>query len=217
MTYNNTAIAFNNLARITGGVAMLAENFDAAFDALASDFDSYYSLGYRPTDDVPGKTHRIEVKTKNPAYRARARETYKAKSVEEVLNDRVCANIVTDVHGDWPIAVKTGAPRKDGNRFRVPVMVALAPNLTLLPRDGKLTGGFTIYIVVGTNDGRRSAISKIPQPVEITPDKEQQLRSKPLTFGMLVTMTPGDNFVSVAAVDQVTSSTGFARTAVKLQ
>lgn len=217
MAYVNTAMAFNRLARMTGGVAMLAENFDAAFDTLSADFNSYYSIGYRPTDDTPGRKHTIVVKTKNPAYVARARETYKAKTVDEQLNDRVLANIVSDVHGDWKIEVASGPPRKDGDKYRVPVMLSLSPTLTLLPKDGKLAGGFTIYLAVGTADGRRSEVTKIPQKVEIAPEGEAQLRSKPITFGALVIMTPGTNLVSVAAVDQITNATGFARTSVVLE
>ena len=217
LAYMNTAVAFNNLARITGGVAMLAHNFDAAFNALASDFDSYYALGYQPAEDKVGRRHDIVVKMKNAAYRARARETYQVKNAEDLLNDRIYANIYSDVHGDWEIGVKTGEPRKDGNQFRVPVLIALRPSLALLPKDGKLSGGFTVYIAVGMSDGRRSSITRIPQRVEIAPEGESQLRSRPMTFTMLVAMTPGENFVSVAAVDQVSSSTGFARTTVVLR
>jgi VWFA-related protein len=216
-SYANTAAAYYTLARITGGVALTTENFDAAFDAVSSDFDSYYSIGYRPTEDTPGRQHKLVVKMKSSAFSARTRETYMPKSAEQQIKEKVIANIDSAVASGWPIEIAYGPPRKEGDTFKVPVLLSFAPSVTLLPKDGKLAGGFTIYLAVGNSGGGRSDLSKIPKTIEIAPEAEQQLRSKPMTFGALVIMTPGTNMVSVAIADQVTNVTGYARGTIDLK
>ena len=213
--FANTAMAYQTLARITGGVAITnSENFDATFASIARDFNSYYSLGYKPTDDETGGQRKLVVKMKNPQYRARTRETYAPKSTEDQMSDRVIANIYNELKGDWKISIITGPPQKDGGRFKIPVLVSLAPTITLLPKDDQLVGAFTLFIAVGNGSGGRSTVTRSPQSLKIPPAAEKQLRSRPMTFNALILMNPGENTLSVGILDQVSNSTGFARAKV---
>ncbi|MEA2328525.1 MAG: hypothetical protein QOE68_3484, partial [Thermoanaerobaculia bacterium] len=146
----NTLAALQTIANITGGAAIAnTTNFDLAFDTIARDLDSYYSLGYKPREK--GKsTRRIVVKTKNRAYTVRTPDTFILRSSEDQMKDRTIANLYTDVRGAWPVAIRTAAPKKDGRGiYAIPVQVVMASTLTLLPEGKNLAGGFVLYLVVG--------------------------------------------------------------------
>jgi len=215
--FSNTAVALQKLAQLTGGIAVSnTSNMDFAFDTVAQDLSSWYSLGYRPSDDKSTANRALRVKMKNPDYRVRTRQSYAMKSTEEQMTDRVTANIFHDgMRSDWPVNLHVGIPQRQGKLYRVPIEVKVPPSLTLLPAEGqKLAGGFDIYIVVGNDDGKRSNITKRAQPIVIPAAAERAIRMKPLVFNAVLMVRPGKNTISVGVIDQVTNVSGFARSNV---
>ncbi|MEA2166058.1 MAG: hypothetical protein QOK37_4185 [Thermoanaerobaculia bacterium] len=212
LTFTNTAMAYQTLARISGGIALTnTQNFDVAFETVASDLNSYYSLGYKPAGGANSGQRKIVVKAKNPAYSTRTRETYATKSTEDDIGARVTANINnSDPHGNWKIELKPGAPEKQGSQYRVPFELSIAPTITLLPQEANMTGGFTVYIVVG-NAGKTSQVIKSPHPVKIPSEVEEEFRLSPMTYKATVMMTSGENILSVGILDQTSNNTGYAR------
>lgn len=212
LTFTNTAMAYQTLARISGGMALTnTQNFDVAFETVASDLNSYYSLGFKPVAGGNAPQRTIVVKAKNPAYSTRTRETYAAKSTEDDIGARVTANINnSDPHGNWKIELKPGSPEKQGNQYRVPFELSIAPTITLLPQEANMAGGFTVYIVVG-NGGKTSQVIKSPHPVKIPSEVEEEFRLSPMIYKATVMMTPGENILSVGILDQTSNNTGYAR------
>ena len=133
------------------------------------------------------------------------------------MNDRVIANIYNEMHGDWKIALVPGTPQKDGGKYKVPVRVSLDPTITLLPQGDQLVGGFTLYIAVGNGSGGRSTVTRSPQTLKIPIAAEKDLRAKPMTFTAMIVMNPGENTLSIAVMDQISSSTGFARAKISAE
>lgn len=214
---NNTADAFRRLAEVTGGsVVTRWQNFDVAFDTVARDLNSYYSVGFKPETTVTGN-RRVSVKVRNPQYNVRARMLYTPKSPEVDINQRLIANLVHgEMKGDWAITVHTGTPERDGKYFKVPMEISIAPTLTLLPAGSDMAGGYTVYILMG-NAGAMSKVMKTVQDVRVPAAGEAALRKQPLTFTGTLMVRPGENTLSVAVVDRVSSATGFARTTVSAQ
>lgn len=208
----STGSALKAMAGGTGGVAVTqTTNFDLAFDIISKDLDSYYSLGYRPPESR-GTPRRVVVKLKNPKYLVRARETVVIKSNDDQMRDRVIANLYTDTASStWPISIRTGPPANDGGKFTVPVKVTMASTITLLPQDQKLVGGFVLYFVIGTGDGRNSEVMRRPRGFGIPPFAEQAVRAKPMTYTTAIRVNPGENILSVGIIDQISGTTGFAR------
>jgi VWFA-related protein len=214
--HENTAASFNHLAKMTGGVAVTqTSNYDYAFDTVSRDLDSYYSLGYKPKGEDNLLARNIVVKAKNRAYRIRTRETLILKTPDDQMNDRVIANLYTEgLSSNWPITIKIGAPRADGHKFDVPVQVVMPSTITLLPQDNALVGGFTVYIAVGKGDGRTSEVIRRPTDLKIPASAEPLVRAKPMTFTTAIRVGPGENLLSVAVIDQVSGTTGYARTKI---
>jgi VWFA-related protein len=216
-SFTNTATAYQTLARISGGLALTnSDNFDSAFDTLANDLNSYYSLGFKPAVSATGAPRNIVVKMKNPEYRFRSRETYiaKAPSTEDEMGNRVIANLYNaDPHSTWPVDLRAGAPEKEGDQYKVPFELSFSPTIALLPKESDLVGSFTVYVVVGS-DGKTSTLIKKPYPVKVPSDAEDDFRTKPMTYKAAILMTSGENTLSVGIVDQNSNISGFAHVKV---
>ena len=219
LTFTNTAMAYQTLARISGGLAITnTSNFDSAFQTLANDLNSYYSLGFKPGDSSAQGLRKIVVKMKNPEYHFRARETYipNAKPAQDEMSTRVIANLyTTDARNAWEISVKPGAPQKEGSEYRVPFEVTMAPTITLAPDGDNLVGNFAVFVVVG-NGENTSKVVRNAHAVKVPVDAEDDFREKKITYKATITMNPGDNILSVAVVDQASKMAGFARAKVAL-
>ena len=218
-TFTNTAMAYQTLARISGGLAITnTSNFDSAFSTLVNDLNSYYSLGFKPSDTTAPGLRRIVVKMKNPEYRFRARETYipSSKAPQDEMSTRVIANLyTTDPHNVWEVSLKPGTPEKQGSEFRVPIEVTMAPTITLAPEGDNLVGNFAVLIVVGNGENTSKVIRNV-HAVKVPVDAEDDFREKKITYKATIAMTPGDNLISVAVVDQANKSAGFARAKVAI-
>jgi VWFA-related protein len=216
-SFTNTAMAYETLARISGGLALTnSDNFDSMFQTLAADLNSYYSLGFKPANSTSDALRKIVVKMKNPQYRFRARETYlpKAPVTMDEMSTRVIANIYTmDARNSWEIHLKPGTPEKNGAEYRVPFELSIAPTITLLPKDADLEGNFAVYVVVGNGTGT-SKVSRNVHAVKVPTDAEDDFREKPMTYKAAIMMTPGENTLSVCIVDQASNNAGFARAKV---
>jgi len=210
---SNTASALDALAGYTGGVSIAhTTNLDLAFDIVRRDLDSYYSLGYKPKD-APEGPRKIVVKTRNRDYAVRSRETFEYKTADTEMDDRVIANLFAEkTESEWPITIRTGPPRPESTgKFLVPVQVVMPATITLLPQEGDLIGGFVLYFAIGTRDGRTSEIMRRPQGLKIPPKAEWAIRARPMTFSTGIHVNPGESVLSVAILDQISGSTGFAR------
>ncbi|HVR40710.1 MAG TPA: VWA domain-containing protein, partial [Thermoanaerobaculia bacterium] len=212
--FTNTAQAFQTIAKITGGVALTSSrNFDLAVRTVANDLASYYSLGYHTTGD--SGSHRIVVRPKNHDYQVRSRSSYVAKSAEQQIEDRVVSNIFNAIPSpELAIQLATAKPVRVGSTYKIPITVTIPPGLTLLPQGDDVEGGFTVYIAVGDTHGAMSQVSKHVQPIRITSASATEMMKKPLVYTSEVMVRPGELTMSVAVVDQVTNSAGFARTKV---
>jgi VWFA-related protein len=215
----NTDDAHEMLARMTGGTAAPLSRMPALLDTVRRDLDSYYSLGYRPSLDQRGDQRGdrpIAVRTRNRAYTVRARQSYASKTADDQMSDRVIANVYTPARkSDWKLQLRTGKPeRVKKGTYSVPIEIIAPPSVTLLPRDGKLAGGFVVYLVVGNAQGAVSAPFRQANGIEITPAEEAGFRRTPLTFSANLTIRQGENLISVGLVDEASGTMGFARTSV---
>jgi VWFA-related protein len=210
--FANTSAALDTIAKITGGVAVAnTSNFDLAFDTIERDLDSYYSLGYKPSDNGH-TTRKIVVKTKDRSYTVRNPQTFTVRSSDDQMKDRTVANLYTATPGTWPVAIRTGAPKKDGRGiYAIPVQVVMASTLTLLPDGKDLAGGFVLYLVAGNVGGGPSEVIRRPETLRIPATAEAQVRAKPMTFTTTIRVKAGESMLSVGIIDQNSAATGFAR------
>lgn len=207
----NTEAAYETLADRTGGMVVKQPlDLEKPFDSIAEDLESYYSLGYRPAGNDRADRE-IVVRTRNRAYRVRARQSFALKTADDQFTDRVVSNVFAPLPSEIPVTLYAGPPKKEGSNFVVPVEIAIPATITLLPDGSMLGGGFTVYIAVGNAQGAMSTMFRQPNPVRIAVAEEKAFRSTPLRFTATLTLRPGENLLSVGVIDQVSNTSGFAR------
>ena len=214
---SNTEEAHELLAKATGGAAGPMSGIGRLFNTISTDLDSYYSLGYRPSDELKG-TRPITVRMKNNNYTARARQSYTPKTFDDEMADRVVANIFTPARAnDWQVQLRTSAPRLvERGRYAVNIEVlADARSLTLVPQDnGELAGVFKVFVAVDTPQGALSTTFRQPNEVRIKSAELKGFRETPLSFTATLTVREGENLISVGMLDHLGQHAGFARATV---
>ena len=213
---SNTTESMMLMAEMTGGVASVqTNNFAAAFDRIEADLDSYYSLGYRAGTERVDRQRYLQVKVKNREYRVRNRQTFVEKSVYAEMNDRVVANLLYRVKdNDLGIVARVGTPTPTENGyFHVPIDIQIPMQaLTLLPQgETEYVGGFDVYVVVANKDNDMSDVARKSHQIRITADQQKQIAGKFYTYTLELLMERGLNKISLGVVDQVSSTSGFAR------
>ena len=214
---SNTEEAHKLLAKATGGAAGPMSRIGRLFDTISTDLDWYYSLGYRPSDEVKG-TRPITVRMKNPNYTARARQSYAPKTFDDQMADRVVANIFTPARkNEWQVQLRTSAPRLvERGRYAVDIEVLADPrSLTFIPQDnGELVGVFKVFVAVGTPQGALSTTFRQPNEVRIKSSELKGFRETQLAFTATLTVREGENLISVGMLDHLGQQAGFARATV---
>jgi len=210
----NTYNALQMIANITGGAALTgSDNFKSAIDTIVHDLDVYYSLGYRPAGDDEGDRH-VTVKVKRPGLVVRSRRSWAPKSAVEQMEDRVIANVFhSGITGDFSIELTMrGEPEKtDRGLIMLPLRVTIPPTITLLPDGPDVAGGFSVYVVVGGQNGELSSVARTDHSIRVSAAQEKETRSTPYTWDVNLTVRPGPSTLSIAVVDRISNQTAFTR------
>ena len=212
----NTTDSMQLMAQMTGGLASVnTNNFKDAFKKIQRDLESYYSLGYRAGTERVDRQRYIQVRVKNKEYRARSRQTFVEKSVYAEMSDRVVASLLYRVKdNDLGIIARVGRPIPvDDGLFRVSVDIQIPmPMLTLLPQgETESAGGFDVYVVVGNRNNDMSDVARKSHQLRVSTADLKEISGKFYTYTLELIIEKGLNRISIGVVDQISSTSGFAR------
>lgn len=208
--FSNTASAFNELSKQTGGLALAAgSNYDLVFDAVAADLGSFYSLGYRPAGDDRGRS--VDVRVKRPGLKVRFRRSVAVRPLADEVADAVVANaFVTPSRNELAVSLHAAGAKNASRRLRtVPLEIRVAADqLALIPDGDAWIGGITVLFSTAEPKGRFSEIDKRKQPI--------RMNAKPnpgeyVSFNVDLIIRTNEQVVSVAVIDDVSKSVGYAR------
>jgi VWFA-related protein len=205
-------LTLRSIAAATGGTALSgSSNWQLAFDTIANDLNSYYSLGYRATGERRDRTNAIQVRLKDKKYSVRTRQAVVEKSMASEMADAVGANLFYPAaKNDLKIGVTAAEPGSvAGGSMVVPVTITIPTEaLTLLPDGSDLTGSFAVFAGFLRSDG---AVSKIDrQQKEFRFPAESLKRRKEITVKLDVTADVRTGEVSIGVMDERSHATGFA-------
>ncbi|HWW61398.1 MAG TPA: hypothetical protein VN181_08530, partial [Thermoanaerobaculia bacterium] len=168
--------------------------------------------GFRSGDEGE---HRLVVKTKNRDYKVRARRSYPVKSPDQQMVDRVIAyTLEAPVRNDWNVTIETATPVRTDKGFKVNIKVFVPQTLTLLPDKSDVAGGFTLYFMLRMKDGTMSEVAKRMQSVRIPAASAKAALQQPIIYAFDMSIPEGEQTLSIAVVDQLASTTGFARASI---
>jgi VWFA-related protein len=218
LSETNSLMSMALLASTTGGsVFSGSRNYDAALKDLSRDLDSYYSLGYKPSDGPKERT--IVVKVSKPGASVRSRQIYAMRSSEEQIGDGVVANMFHEgLKSEFPVTISLGrAEAMEGKAFKVPITITFPSDLTYLPEGDKLVGEYAVFFVTATPDGSLSQIAKQVQTVSFPAAARAEILKKPFTHTATLVVRPGTQSVSVAIADRRGARTGYGKTTFTAQ
>ncbi len=154
-----------NLARRTGGRALINGAGGDAFQRIYEDTRSYYWIGFTPDWKGDDEAHKVKIKTRLKRQDVRSRKGYSDLSRETEVTMMVeSALLFGDPPGVSPLAAAVGKGERAGRgKVRVPLRVMIPlDGLTFLPADGGFIADTELRVAVLDEDGNTSEIPVIP-------------------------------------------------------
>ncbi len=209
------------MAADTGGLATLGtNNLSGAFDRMAADFRTYYSLGYVPVHSGDGRYHDIEVKVKRKGLEVRHRTGYRDKTPETYLSEGTLAALLYGFDSNpLGIELRFSAPRPDEERDRyllpIEVRVPLG-KATLIPQTEVYQGRLRFSVAVIDQDGRMSPVEQTPVPLAIPKGEIETARGQFYTYAVELRMRRGRQNVAVGVRDELAAESSYIRRPIQI-
>jgi len=203
------------MAEQTGGLAIVNTNdVRPGLEKIATDFETYYSLGYRLVPSGEDRVHRVEVKVKNhPEYQLAYRRTFVEKSLPTRIADRVITGLAFDLE-DNPLGIElaVGEPIPASERYwSLPVEIRVPiQKLALVPSGDEYSGSIMVYYAARDDEGKQSDLQRQQHDVRIPQKDYAQAQNKHFTITASLLLEPGKYRISVGVRDVLTNQAGFA-------
>lgn len=203
---DNLQATLSLLADETGGRAIFNQpNPAEALEGIASDFGSYYSLGYRAPPDRRHPIRQVEVRLTRRAkgWQVRYRRSYILKADDQRLADRLFAALKLDEQTNplsADVAFGETSPGAEPGQRTLPVGVRVPVSaVTLLPGPSGASGAMRIFLVAESEDGRRTPMRQ--KTLTLT-DAELLEIGETKTVVVNVELPPGRFSVAVGVRDE---------------
>jgi len=206
---------YHLLADETGGVAFVGRSAADALNRIASDLESFYTVGVHPLAPIGGKRD-VSVKVKN-GYAVRVtRGSAGAGTPADEMESRVIANhLMKPTGNNLGISIAAIPGEMEGERRLVTVDVRIPiRNLKLVPDSAGLAGSFTVFIATGDSFGHSSNVTRQTKEIHWPADAIMRAGDKELTFRVNVVLQPGRSQISVGVIDEQSHEKGFERVSV---
>ena len=204
------------LAGKTGGVAFAGRFADDALNRIASDLESFYTVGVHPTAPISGRDA-LAVKVRN-GYSVRVlRGSAGMGTPADEMESRVVANHMVKTASDnaLGISLNVAPPVAEGERRFVMVDVNIPiRNLKFVPEGSEVAGAFTVFISTGDAAGNASTVNRQRKEIHWPADVLTQSGDKTLTFRVNVVLEPGRSQISIGVMDEKSHAKGFDRVSV---
>ena len=208
------------LAATTGGQAILdTNNFDGVLVGLADDFDTFYSLGYKPGSGRDGKYHKIKVKVKRPGLTVRHRAGYESKPEVERVSDRTLSSLLLGLEKNpHKIQVDFGKPmKKSGGKFEIQVLIRVPiDEITLLFQEKSAEGRLQFFLAVQDHEGI-SDLHRQPYPVSIPSDQLERAKGREIGYAATLKIRKGTPRIAVGVWDELSGVESFVHTRVLVE
>lgn len=179
-------------------------------EQVATDLDSFYSIGFSATGGT--RPAAVKVRVKRAGLDVRTRATVAERTAEDQLSDRALANLFApDARSSIPISVVGGEAEPKGKGFRIPIEVRI-PVGSLVRRPGPTSthGTFSVFVVVATPNGDFSGVTRRRQRFEVRRGEEEKATSSHLTYTLEVESDVREPRISLGVWDEVGGEAGFA-------
>lgn len=179
-------------------------------DQVASDLDSFYSLGFPASGAT--KPESVKVRVKRDGLTARVRRSVAERTAEQRLTDRALANLFSpDAGSRIEISVVAGEAKPAGKKYRVPLEVRIPMGaLVRLPGPAAAKGKFSVFVVAATEKGDFSEVTRRRQEFEVKRGEEERADASHVTYTLEVESDAPSARISLGVWDEFGGEAGFA-------
>ncbi len=221
---NNMQSSIMFLADETGGqFAVNTNNFDAAFDRFAQDFEHYYSLGFSPGHAGSGRLYNLKVRLKGNKGKGlvvRYRGAYRDKSIEKEMAETTTAALQFGFEkNDLNVRVEEASRvRRDDGTWMVQVDVVIPlGELVLVPGPDFHTPKLRMWVQARDGDGGLSDPAMTPIDIPPIPNEDLEIAKQQVyRYTVPLIMKGGDQWVTVGLRDDLAGESSFVTRALRL-
>jgi hypothetical protein len=186
---------------------------------IATDFETFYSLGYSPTHLGDGRYHKITVKVKKKGLDVRHRTGYRDKSIESQMNDGTVAALDFPFESN-PLSIGLDfgrQTRRDDGYFLLPIEIRIPiGKLVLVPREKVRSASVRFFVAAMDSDGNKSEVQQARIPIQVPEAEFATAKQKYYVYTVSLLMRGGDHRVSVGVRDDLASASSFLAKGVRV-
>lgn len=203
-------------AEETGGIAFTSTARELV--RVRSDFDHYYSLGFRPPAHAPGTSLDIDVRVRRPGVKVRHRDAVRRRSDQDAARDVTMSALAAEAApaNPWGVQVRVGPierKRPFGYRARIEVIVPLA-RVLLMEQNGRHAGRLIFHFAVRDAHGYFRRLEERELPLALAADEVEKARTKSIRYTVDLLVPAGTNDLAVTVADFAGSGRSTARAPV---
>ncbi len=219
---SNLQSSIQLLAERTGGRATInANRYMPAFDAMASDFRNYYSLGFLGTDTSDGRYHRFSVRLKNKqkGVNIRHRDGYRSKSVDTKMHDFTMSALNLDLQENplrAQITVRAQERQLNG-LYKVQLMVLVPRDeLTFFPVEDKYYTKIGLWLAAKDLQDGITPMRQIPLVVNLTKEQYDRAGQHGFPYPITLEMAEGYTDVAIGIRDELGARASYIREGIRV-
>ena len=196
------------MADQTGGLAILnTNNVGPGLERMATDFKTFYSLGYSSAHSSDGRYHQIDVRVKDQKrLKIRHRDGYRSKSPYAKMADGTNSTLLYGFERNpLSIGLRVGKGKpQDQGLFLVPIAVDIPlGKLELVPQGEFHVGRIKIYFTAIDDEERKADVQEVPLPIRIPSDDIGTAVDQPYVYRVELQMRGGGQRMAVGVRDEI--------------
>lgn len=197
------------LAAETGGLATIGtNNFGGAFEQIAVDLGSYYSIGFRPRGASvggDGRYRKLKVKVARPGLELRYRDGYRDKTQDTRTRETTLASLLHGTGGNpLGLELRLLPLEREGDGYLLPIEVRIPiGRMTLVPVGNLSRGRLRVALAVADERGDLSPIQQQTVPIEIPEADLEQAKGQFYVYTAALRIGAGRQRIAASVRDEL--------------
>lgn len=204
------------LAEQTGGRFITkTNNLAPGMERIRTELANYYSIAYRPAENVADKARKVELRTKRRDLRVRTRRAVLERSPETQFAQQLVSNFMFPVSSnDLKISLRPVTTARLGRRrFAIPVDVVIPYSTLAFVSEGeRYVAEISVYVASSDDRGSISEVRRFDRQITVPKDEFSKLAAKQYVYGLDLDLRSRSarNRLTVGVIDQLSKLSGSA-------